>query len=109
MNPATKFNRIAAFSLSALLCFTMIPLAGCAGEQETASEPSSTAKPIGAADDLGGSALAKTIDYDPSGYLKPEEKWASFDDGSNALDIVETHVFANAAKQSLTVKLEERG
>ena len=106
MNPATKFNRIAAFSLSALLCFTMIPLAGCAGEQETASEPSSTAKPIGAAEDPGGSALARTIDYDPSGYLKPEEKWASFDDGSNALDIVETHVFANAAKQSLTVKLE---
>lgn len=74
MNPTTKFNRIAAFSLSALLCFMMIPLAGCAGEQETASESTPAAKPIGAAEDPGGSALAKTIDYDPSGYLKPEEK-----------------------------------
>ncbi len=86
----------------------MVPLAGCAGEQETASEPSSTAKPIGAADDPGGSALAKTIDYDPSGYLKPEEKWASFDDGSNASRHRRNPCSPTPPSKALTVKLENR-
>ncbi len=92
--------------LSALLCTAMIPFAGCASDQPSAPEPAAKDKPVGAAEDPGGSAQARTVDYDPSGYLKPEEKWASFEDGSLALDIVETHVFGNAAKQSLTVKLE---
>lgn len=106
MNSTSKFNRIMALSLSALLCAAMIPFAGCASDQPSAPEPAAKDKPVGAAEDPGGSAQARTVDYDPSGYLKPEEKWALFEDGSLALDIVETHVFGNAAKQSLTVKLE---
>ncbi len=106
MKSSSKTRRVCAVSLSALLCMSMIPFAGCAQSEQKAPGQGNEDKPISASQDPKGSASARVIGYDPSGYQKPEQKWASFDDGSLALDIVQTHVNANAAEQVITVKLE---
>ncbi len=106
--PASAALRIA---LAAALAFSFIPIAGCsrAEEGEQAAEAPAAAGPTSASEDPGGSANARTVDYDTSTYLAPETKWADFEDGSNVLDIVQTHLNANAQTQTLDIVLEQPG
>lgn len=98
-------------ALAAVLAFSLVPLAGCARDAENDQTPAApaTGGPRSASEDPGGSAQALTIDYDTSTYVKPEEKWADFDDGSPALDIAQTHLNANARTQTISVALDQGG
>ena len=102
--------------LAAALAFACTPIAGCTSEQppddrteESPAQSDYATAPTSASEDPGGSADAPTIDYDTSTYLAPEQKWSDFDDGAPVLDIVQSHINANADEQTLTVRLEKPG
>lgn len=113
----TRRSKALCVFLAAALALAFTPIAGCKSEEppdnKTEETPAKTepaaAQPTSASEDPGGNADAATIDYDTSTYLAPEKKWAEYDDGAPVLDIVQTHINANANKQTLTVKLEKPG
>lgn len=117
LHSTTLRSKALCVFLAAALALAFAPIAGCKSEEplddKTEEAPAKTepaaAQPTSASEDPGGNAEAATIDYDTSTYLAPEKKWAEFDDGAPVLDIVQTHINANANKQTLTVRLERPG
>lgn len=113
----TRRSKALCALLAASLAFSFTPIAGCKSEQPSenrteeapAQAEPETKQPTSASEDPGGNADAPTIDYDTSTYLAPEQKWSDFDDGAPVLDIVQSHINANADAQTLTVRLEKPG
>lgn len=102
-------TRVTAAAVAMLLAMSLVPFAGCApaSVDEGAAKGDAPAQgPMGVSDDAGGKADVSVVDYSPSSYLAPQQKWVSFDDGSSVLSVGEAQVHANADAQRITVKVE---
>lgn len=90
-----------AFALACMGVSGCAPQSDAAGSAGSGSVAETAA--IGARQDTGGTPTSTAISFDSEGYLTPDEKWASYDDGSDLLDIAEANVYANAVTSRLTV------
>ena len=93
-----------AFALACMGVSGCAPQSDAAGSAGSGSVAETAA--IGARQDAGGTPTSTAISFDSEGYLTPDEKWASYDDGSDLLDIAEANVYANAVTSRLTVNAD---
>lgn len=90
--------------MSFTLVASSLPLAGCASQPSAESDPKSASQACMEPQIESGDY---TLSYDTSQFVAPSERYESYDDGSEALDVVETYISSNASTQDITIVAED--